>query len=574
MIAIDFETYYDKEYSIKKMGADAYCRHNLFDPYMVALYGEGIDYVGPTDLAPWDKFGLTPEFVAHNASFDSVVFEAAQRKGRIPKNLKPTWDCSANLCVFLQAPRSLKGAAEQLLKITPDKTVRENMKGKTLNDLSEEDLKALIEYARYDAIYCLQLWEKYNKYWPSIERQIARHTMTSGQYGVFIDSSKLEESIDQLKIRKKEAEKLIPWAESANTVASLKLLKEYCEQQGIPVPKSTNQTDAECLAWESRYGEKYPVVGALGHWRKANRIIRLLETIQNRVREDGTLPYNLKYFGAAATGRWSGDSGLNMQNLPRGEVFGVDCRSIFKARPGKKFVICDLAQIEPRVLAWLCNDTALLDLVRKGKDIYTAHALTTMGVQRVSKETRQLAKIRVLGLGYGCGHIRFRDLAASWGHHLTANESKATVEAYRRAYHLVTNFWEECNRDMKAEVGDNHHIELPNGRFIRYFNVHQDSRNLLASTTMGEHPRYWYGGKICENLVQGVARDVFTDCYYRVMKAGYEILWSVHDELIIEVDIDDTTACKHIEKIMSTAPEWLSDCPIAAEAYEANAYTK
>ena len=58
------------------------------------------------------------------------------------------------------------------------------------------------------------------------------------------------------------------------------------------------------------------------------------------------------------------------------------------------------------------------------------------------------------------------------------------------------------------------------------------------------------------------------------MKAGYEILWSVHDELIIEVDIDDTTACKHIEKIMSTAPEWLSDCPIAAEAYEANAYTK
>ena len=398
--------------------------------------------------------------------------------------------------------------------------------------------------------------------------------MTSGQYGVFIDSSKLEASIDQLKIRKKEAEKLIPWAESANTVASLKLLKEYCEQQGIPVPKSTNQTDAECLAWESRYGEKYPVVGALGHWRKANRIIRLLETIQNRVREDGTLPYNLKYFGAAATGRWSGDSGLNMQNLPRGEVFGVDCRSIFKARPGKKFVICDLAQIEPRVLAWLCNDTALLDLVRKGKDIYTAHALTTMGVQRVSKETRQLAKIRVLGLGYGCGHIRFRDLAASWGHHLTANESKATVEAYRRANHLVTNFWEECNRDMKAEVGDNHHIELPNGRFIRYFNVHQDSRNLLASTTMGEHPRYWYGGKICENLVQGVARDVFTDCYYRVMKAGYEILWSVHDELIIEVDIDDTTACKHIEKIMSTAPEWLSDCPIAAEAYEANAYTK
>ena len=323
MIAIDFETYYDKDYSIKNMGGDLYCRDPRFDPYMVSLYGEGFDYVGPTEDAPWDKISPTQNFVAHNAAFDSLVFEAAQRMGRIPKHINPIWDCSANLCVYIQAPRSLKGASEQMLGVAPDKTVRDNMKGRTWTDLTETELKALIEYARLDSVYCHQLWEKYHKYWPKHERDLARHTMLSGQHGVYVDQVKLVNSLEKLKVRKQEAEDLIPWAEKANTVASLKLLKEYCQNQGIEVPKSTNQNDAECLAWEDKYGKEYPVVGALRDWRKANRIVRLLETIQYRVRDDGTMPFNLKYFGAAATGRWSGDAGLNMQNLPRGEVFGI-----------------------------------------------------------------------------------------------------------------------------------------------------------------------------------------------------------------------------------------------------------
>lgn len=574
MIAIDFETYYDKEYSIKTMGADRYCRDKQFDPYMVSMYGDGIDYVGPTEDAPWDNISPTQNFVAHNAAFDSLVFEAAQRMGRIPKNIQPVWDCSANLSVYIQAPRSLKGAAEQMLGVVPDKTVRDNMKGRIWKDLSKAELKALIEYARFDAVYCHQLWDKYNKYWPAQEREIARHTMTSGQRGVSIDLPTLRSSLQVLRARKQEAEKLIPWAEKANTVASLKLLKEYCEAEGIEVPKSTNQNDAECLAWEARYGQSYPVVGALGDWRKANRVIRLLETIQYRVREDGTLPFNLKYFGAAATGRWSGDSGLNMQNLPRGSVFGVDVRSLFVPRPGKKFIICDLAQIEPRVMAWLVDDDKLLDLVKSGKDIYTAHALATMGAKVVTKELRQLAKIRVLGLGYGCGAARFRDLAGSWGCHMELDQARAVVQNYRNSNAKIYNFWEECSRGMRKDIKSDHRIELPSSRTIQYFNVQNNDNQLTASITRGAPPRYWYGGKICENIVQGLARDVFTDCYHRVLQDGHTVLWTVHDELIAEVDIDDTKSCSRITEIMSTAPSWMADCPVEAEAHEAKTYTK
>ena len=111
----------------------------------------------------------------------------------------------------------------------------------------------------------------------------------------------------------------------------------------------------------------------------------------------------------------------------------MDVRSLFVPRPGKKFIICDLAQIEPRVMAWLVDDDKLLDLVKSGKDIYTAHALATMGAKVVTKELRQLAKIRVLGLGYGCGAARFRDLAGSWGCHMELDQARAVVQNYRNS---------------------------------------------------------------------------------------------------------------------------------------------
>ena len=75
-------------------------------------------------------------------------------------------------------------------------------------------------------------------------------------------------------------------------------------------------------------------------------------------------------------------------------------------------------------------------------------------------------------------------------------------------------------------------------------------------------------------MVQATARDVFADCYARVLNAGFEVVWSVHDELIVEVDENDKDAAKEIENLMSITPDWLEGCPIGAEAYEATKYTK
>ncbi len=574
MIAIDFETYYDADCTVKGLGPDAYCRHPKFDPYMVSLHGDGIDYVGPTQNAPWCDLPADVHFVAHNAAFDSTVFEAAQRTGHIPGDLTPVWDCSANLGVYIQCPRNLKGFAEQMLGVKPDKTVRDKMKGKLPSDLDDTELKSLIDYARHDAVYCHELWRLYEKYWPYHERILARHTMTSGQRGIYIDKPKLEAGIETLYEIKTKAGEKVPWAEDEEPINSLKQLKIYCAKESIPPPTSTNQNDPECAEWEADYGDKHPVVAALRDWRKSNRLLRLFQTITTRLRDDGTMPFGLKYFGATLTGRWAGDTGLNMQNLPRGESFGIDTRSLFIPRPGKKFIVCDLAQIEPRVMAWLTNNTEMMDYVRKGEDLYTAHALSTMGLDKVDKQARQLAKIRVLGLGYGCGATRFKQIADNWGVTLSSDEAEHTVKDFRRTNPEITNYWKQREREFKSDMDSNHYHELPSGRTISYFNVLHKNNQWFASITRGATPRHWYGGKLAENVVQATARDIFAEHYYAIVRAGFEVLWTVHDEIIVEVDEDDSKSRAEIQNLMCRTPEWIKGCPVAAEAHETHAYTK
>ena len=587
--AIDFETYYDKNYSIKNLGNQGYVAHKDFDPYMVSLVNpeRGIKYVGHPKHAPWDKLPDVPHLVAHNAGFDSTVFQGAQQKGYIPDRFAPKWDCTANLSVYIQAPRSLAGVSEQMFGIKPNKTIRDEMKGRTLSVLSESAEADLKQYALDDSNLCLRVWDTYRNYWPKEERVIARHTMESGQRGVAINLQYLWKGLQDLKERKYEAEKLIPWSSDSPPTSAI-CLKEYCKNEGIRAPKSTAVGNEDCEKWEAEFADRYPVVQALRDWRSANRLVRLLELIAERQNgtnsliEPGLLPFNLKYFGATLTGRWSGDAKINLQNIPRGETFGVDVRKMFVPRSGKKFIIADLAQIEPRCLAWTCGDTQLLDYVKRGKDIYEAHALSTMGVKRVTKQARQLAKIRVLGLGYGCGANKFAKIAENWGIEMSLTEAKKVVRNYRKDNRSILDFWAKCEEDFVANVGQDHRYRLPSGRWITYFNVFSQEKlgwgenyiNHLAAITRGAKPRSFYGGKICENIIQATARDVFADAYFRILKSGFNIIWTVHDEFIVEVDENDSSAREEIERLMSITPEWLEGCPIGAEAIEAKHYTK
>jgi DNA polymerase I-like protein with 3'-5' exonuclease and polymerase domains len=611
-LAIDFETYYDRDYSLKKIDAWSYVHHPKFDCYLMSVYGTTeagpFEWAGhPKDFTQWAIFN-NATLVAHNAAFDSLVFKRLQSLGIIPAIEQPTWRCTASMSVYLSAPRSLKGACKQLLDIAVDKTQRDKAKGQTSADLFGND--AMEAYALEDARLCFLLWDKYNHLWPEDEQELATLTFAWGQQGIAVDFKRLEQSIQTLETQRFNAAQQLPWVDDLDedTPLSHRKLAEECRKADIPCPASLAMDDPECEAWENKYGAEYAWVDAMRIFRRTNMLLKRFKIVYSRafpVSQASCLPcqsasptnaqclvpnastyhfpYGLKYFGAVP-GRWSGDSGFNVQNMPRGELFGVDLRRCFTPSPGNVFIIADLCQIEPRILAWLIDDTAFLDLVRSGIDIYEAHARSTMGytdpcpLKDVDSDMRSLAKARTLGLGYGCGPRKFVAVAKNLGGiDITFAAAKQTVQDFRAKNPRITRLWNRLDRDFKRSAGGDYHIELPSGRELRYLSVCKNPRGYYAaSTERGGRKRKLYGGLLTENLVQATARDVFAEHLLEIHRANIgRIVFHVHDEVIVEVPKSQAQeACDRIRQIMSVTPDWLPDCPIAADAAIHHHYTK
>jgi hypothetical protein len=126
-VAIDFESYYDKDISVTTMGAWKYARET--DIYMVAMYfDDGTCFVGRPEDANWLKCHAR-DWIMHNAAFDLTLFEALVEAGKVP-GVEPRYVFdTADLAAYLGYPRSLKEAAKHLLGIEMSKSTRDNMKG-------------------------------------------------------------------------------------------------------------------------------------------------------------------------------------------------------------------------------------------------------------------------------------------------------------------------------------------------------------------------------------------------------------------------------------------------------------
>lgn len=473
--AVDFETYYDKECTVKTLGPYNYVRHPKFEAYMVSIYGPGIAYVGHPAYAPWDKIsGKGFRWVSHNAGFDEEVQAVLIETGVVSGLAWPEeWHCTADLSAYLGAPRSLAGAMKWFYKIEVSKTVRDAMQGKRYEDLAPEKQREMLDYAMKDAVFCLNdLWLKLSHQWPAHERKLSALTRKMGRRGLRLDVPYLHTSIQKLSEVREEARSRIPWApadpEDEKGVLSHPKLRDYCKSVNIDAPESLAKDSVECEQWEAKYGAEHPVVAAMRDYRRSNTLLKRLQKMQQRLKPDGRMVYYLKYFGATLTGRWSGDGGINMQNQhkepfylgddyriisdrellgpmlefysehgwPESDVLFVcaepdgtewaqnvsatiDPRRLIIPDEGKEFLISDSSQIEPRCLAWLAGNVEFLQKVREGYGIYEAFAVAKGRWPAEKKgrlkaedpDTYKWAKAAVLGLGYGCGKAKFVEVA-------------------------------------------------------------------------------------------------------------------------------------------------------------------
>jgi len=347
------------------------------------------------------------------------------------------------------------------------------------------------------------------------------------------------------------------------------------------------------------------------------------------------------------TGRWSGDARINMQNMRKIPVFcnefglmemndrrclvaldekdetgkfpdwvkyTLDFRALIVPRPGKKMILSDLRQIEPRVLAMIAGNKNFLDLVATGMSPYEAHARSTMKYSNLSKLEQtdpvmyKLAKARVLGLGFGCGWEKFITVAYNMARlDITKDDpefceepdingklrqvsgygkfSREIVTKYRADNPQIVDLWEKLDDAFKRSIGTDFVMTLPSGRQMRYSEV-KASLVIKPDPETGKPRKSWkytalsngnrkpfYGGKLTENLVQATARDIFAEQIVRMEdKDGWTNLFSSHDEAILEVD--QSVTAKDVEHEMSYCPEWFKGCPIAAEAREVDHYLK
>ena len=589
--SLDSEASYTKgSHDIGTYGTHGYVFHSETKHYLVSLWTNDWNYVGRWEDAPLHRL-QDCTLVSHNRSYDSMV---AARMA--PQLLNLPWECSADLAAYCQLPRALKQAAQVGLGVKMDKDVRDKMSGKDPDGMVSEFMTECRTYALKDAEVCFNLWNKFQSNWPEHERQLSRHTTMMGQRGIGIDVEALQRARSSLKLQLHEIQSKVPWFGEQDVkgkdipLMSPKALGRECQKLGIPAPLSTAKTSPEFDRWLVEYSERAPFVKAMGLLRSCNRTVEIVEAMERR-RVGGNLPYNLKYAGAPHTLRFSGDSGLNMQNFPRKPVSfsethpEVDLRALLVPRPGYVFIGADYAQIEARVLLWLAGDERMLKLLASGMDIYEAHARATMGykdprpLKEVDPGMRQISKIRTLGLGFGMGARKFKDFyLTSLGTAITLEQAQSIVTGYRNSNQQIVRLWSKLQQGIQQtslhERGQAFKMFLPSRRAIHYFNVHEQE-GLRGQKVQGGPELWWHGALATENCVQGTARDILAHAILNLENAGIPVVLHVHDEVLCEVPEDRAQeGLEAVKEIMEKLPEWAEGIPLTADARILRCYGK
>lgn len=290
-------------------------------------------------------------------------------------------------------------------------------------------------------------------------------------------------------------------------------------------------------------------------------------------------------------------------------------RGFIKAIPEHELIAGDYAQIEARVLAWLANCTSLLESFATGEDVYVRFAGDHMynrpyasyfdekgEVYKHVRDERQRAKSAVLGAGYQLGGKGFQAYCDAMDIFLTEDEAKAIINTYRSAYpeiaHPQFGLWKRVQHcAIEAVLGEGNvvslhgaqvtfHVErldserwwlritLPSGSRLSYYRPRVDSVDkwgnpVLTYRTEWNSKSYreqTYGGKLVENIVQAIARDICAIGALNAEKAGYPVIMLVHDEVVTMPRRDSGLTAAGLREEMLRLPAWTAGLPLNAEA--------
>jgi len=326
------------------------------------------------------------------------------------------------------------------------------------------------------------------------------------------------------------------------------------------------------------------------------RAARFLEAGKNGMR----LPVGYAYY-RAHTGRWGGNNKMNMQNLTR----GGELRLSILAAASHQVCVADSGQIEARVNGWLWGQDDLMQAFRDsdaglGRDAYCRFADDIYGreITKADKLERFVGKVCVLGLGFQMGAAKLQMTLAKGALggppvYFTLDQCKHIINTYRRRNYKIEAGWEICKgiiEDMAVgrtgqhkciswgqDDDGNGFILLPNGMTLKYPDLRKargDKGWDEWSYQSGDMRKKIYGGLLCENIVQALARIIVATQMLMIDKK-YRVVMTTHDEVVTHPKKTVAQKCyDFMHKCMTTPMPWCPDIPLAAEGGFDDRYSK
>ena len=594
IITLDFETYYAQDYTLSKGTTEEYIRSPRFEVIGVAVKVND----GPTEWfsgtheetrAFLSRYDWANSFaLAHNTMFDGAIM--SWRFGIKPKVWLDTL-CMARALHGVEVGGSLKAVAERY-GVGEKGTEVVNAKNKRLADFTREELSRYASYCVNDVDLTRDVFKIMVEKFPKQELKLIDLTLRMFIDPVLdLDTGLLETHLDKIKDWKDEL-----LDKSGTTKEDLMSNPKFAELlKGLdvdPPMKISPTTGKETYAF-AKTDEGFKAlaededvrVQALVAARLGNKST-LEETRTQRfidISKRGLLPVPIRYY-AAHTGRWGGDDKINLQNLPsRGPNAKALKRSII-APEGQMIVEADSAQIEARVLAWLAEQEDLVTAFANKEDVYRKMASKIYGVQEedVTKEQRFVGKTTILGAGYGMGAPKFQLQLKSFGTDIELHEAQRIIKIYREANGMISKLWKDANNSIKymyqgsvlqfgrqgvLEVVDGG-VRLPSGLVMRYDDLRgeQDEKGVEYTYKTRRGRTRIYGGKVIENVCQGIARCIIGEQMLKIAKR-YRVVLTVHDSIACCVPYYEADDCKaYVEECMRWTPDWAKGLPVDCEA--------
>ena len=609
LITLDFETFYDQEFSLRKMTTEAYVRDPRFEVIGVGIKLNNEDTEWASGTHKQIKRYLSQNFawqeaslLCHNTMFDGAILNWCFD---IRPRMYTDTLCIARALHGTEAGGSL-AALSQRYNIGVKGTEVLDAKGKRRADFSEEELSAYGDYCINDVELTHQLFNIMASgvmtgcRFPPEELKLIDLTLrmyTEPTLG--LDVKLLRSHLEDVKARKVELlrEANIDKKELMSNPKFAEVLKGLGV---VPPMKISPTTGKETFAFAKNddgfkklLDDPDARVQALAAARIGTKST-LEETRTQRfidIAARGNLPVPVRYY-AAHTGRWGGDDKINLQNLPSRGANGKKLKRSIIAPEGHTMIDCDSSQIEARVLAWLAGQDDLTTAFANGDDVYKHMASSIYNVpsDEVKGSQRFVGKTTILGAGYGMGAVKFQTQLAGMGVDMGLNEARRIIQIYRKKNGAISQLWTDANnmvhymaRGDTLQFGKEgvlvvdgvaKSITLPSGLPMFYTDVSaydtENGTEYMYKTRKGLNKIY--GGKVVENVCQAVARCIIGHQMILIAKR-YKVVLTVHDSVVACVadeELDEARA--YVEECMSQIPDWAEGLPITCESGTGKSY--